>query len=641
MDPDDETRRERALQGLLADDGPWRAVHERSRCAESMLDMDGVQRWSNQSFRDLFGTTAVGLVPHDITAADDRAMTARYLEMHRRGELDRFIVAKRYRTADGTEFGAMLESELVRDTDGIPFAMLGRIIPDGLWRASTFDLSRYKFERVLDAQSELICEWTADGVIVWANQTYTSFFGYTTSVIGMNLLDLVPTENRHEQQATLDLVRRGGLSRTMLRSYESGRTVEWVDTAIRDREGDILSVVSVGRDVTEKQAAQNELDERREAEVIAARRQQSFVATVSHELRNPLHGITGITELLAQRLDGTDEGAMAAALHAQSLTLQRIVNDLLDLSRVEQVGLQLRPTSFDLHSLVRSVTALAATGVRRDAVDVRVEIDPATPIVVMGDGGHLGQILHNVIGNAVKYTTDGHVSVGVTGAPDGTITITVADSGIGIDHRTMERIFEAFVRGDEAAVTHRGAGLGLAIVQLLVTNMGGTIDVSSEVGRGSVFTIRLPLPASTEAPLSVPRPGSAPPPTTMRVLIVDDDVVNQMVAEAQCARLGMTTRTVGSGEQALEVLATERFDVMLLDVQLSGMSGLVVADALRREPNRPYIVGMTASASAADQLACLEAGMDHFVAKPAGLQVVGDALARAAVALSSTDPTTQ
>lgn len=641
IDPDDETRRERSLQGILVDHGPWRAAHERSRCAESILDMNGVQRWSNQSFRDLFGTTAVGLVPDDITATADRAMTAQYLEMHRRGELDRFIVAKRYRTTGGTEFGAMLESELVRDSDGIPFAMLGRIIPDELWRASTFDLSRYKFERVLDAQSELICEWTADGVVVWANQTYMGFFGYTTSVVGMNLLDLVPTENRHEQQATLDLVRRGGLSRTMLRSYEGGRTVEWVDTAIRDREGTILTVVSVGRDVTEKQAAQDELDERREAEVIAARRQQSFVATVSHELRNPLHGITGITELLAQRLDGTDEGAMAAALHAQAITLQRIVNDLLDLSRVEQVGLQLRPTSFDLHSLVRSVTAMAATGVRRDAVDVRVEIDPATPIVVMGDGGHLGQILHNVIGNAVKYTTDGHVSVGVTGTPDGTITITVADSGIGIDHGTMERIFEAFVRGDEAAVTHRGAGLGLAIVQLLVTNMGGTIDVSSEVGRGSVFTIRLPLPASAETPPSVPRPGSTPPSTTMRVLIVDDDVVNQMVAEAQCARLGMTTRTVGSGEQALEVLATERFHVMLLDVQLGGMSGLAVADALRRHPDRPYIVGMTASASAADQLACLEAGMDHFVAKPAGLQVVSDALDRAAAALASTDPTTQ
>jgi signal transduction histidine kinase/ActR/RegA family two-component response regulator len=454
----------------------------------------------------------------------------------------------------------------------------------------------------------------------------------------MNLLDLVPTGNRHEQQATLDLVRRGGLSRTTQRSYEGGRTVEWVDTAIRDREGNILSVVSVGRDVTEKQAAQDELDERREAEVIAARRQQSFVATVSHELRNPLHGITGITELLAQRLDGTDDGAMAAALHAQAITLQRIVNDLLDLSRVEQVGLQLRPTSFDLHSLVCSVTALAATGVRRDAVDVRVEIDPTTPIVVMGDGGHLGQILHNVIGNAVKYTTDGHVSVGVAGAPDGMITFTVADSGIGIDHRTMERIFEAFVRGDEAAVTHRGAGLGLAIVQLLVTNMGGTIDVSSEVGRGSVFTIRLPLPTSAETPPSAPRPGSAPAPGTMRVLIVDDDVVNQMVAEAQCTRLGMTTSIVGSGEQALELLVTERFDVMLLDVQLSGMSGLAVADALRRNPDRPYIIGMTASAAAADQLACFEAGMDHFVSKPAGLQVVSDALARAAAALPPAHP---
>lgn len=639
MDPDDETQREFALGSILGDDGPWRALHERSTYAESILDMDGVQRWSNQAFRDLLGTTAEGLVPDDITANDDRAMTARYLEMLQQGELDRFIVAKRYRRADGTEFGAMLKSELISDADGRPFGIFGRIIPDELWRASTFDLSRYKFERVLDALSELICEWTTEGLIVWANQTYMDYFGYTSSVVGLNLLDLVPQENRGEQQAALDLVRGGNLSRTMLRSYESGRTVEWVDRAIRDPEGNILTVLSVGRDITEKQAAQDELDQRREAEVIAARRQQSFVATVSHELRNPLHGITGITELLAERLDGTDEGAMAAALHAQSLTLQRIVNDLLDLSRVEQVGLQLRLTSFDLHSLVSSVTAMAASDLRRDTVDVRVSIDPATPTVVMGDRDHLGQILHNVIGNAVKYTADGHVSIGVTGTPDGTITFTVADSGIGIDHRTMERIFEAFVRGDEAAVTHRGAGLGLAIVKLLVTNMGGTIDVSSEVGRGSVFTIRLPLPATAETPPSVPRPRSDPPSGTMRVLVVDDDVVNQMVAEAQCARLGMTTSTVGSGEQALEVLRTERFGVMLLDVQLSGMSGLAVAEALRHSPNRPYIIGMTASAAAADQLACFEAGMDHFVTKPAGLQVMSDALAMAAAALPPTDPT--
>jgi len=638
MDPDDETQREFALRSILGSDGPWRALHERSTYAESILDMAGVQRWSNQAFRDLLGTTAEGLVPDDITANDDRAMTAQYLEMLRRGELDRFIVAKRYRRADGTEFGAMLKSELIRDADGRPFGILGRIIPDELWRASTFDLSRYKFERMLDSLSELICEWTTEGVIVWVNQTYMDFFGYTSSVVGLNLLDLVPQENRGEQQAALDLVRGGNLSRTMLRSYESGRAVEWVDTAIRDPEGNILTVLSVGRDITEKQAAQDELDQRREAEVIAARRQQSFVATVSHELRNPLHGISGITELLAERLDGTDEGAMAAALHAQSLTLQRIVNDLLDLSRVEQVGLQLRLTSFDLHSLVSSVTAMAASDLRRDTVAVRVTIDPATPTVVMGDRDHLGQILHNVIGNAVKYTADGHVSIGVTGTPDGTITFTVADSGIGIDHRTMERMFEAFVRGDEATVTHRGAGLGLAIVKLLVTNMGGTIDVSSEVGRGSVFTIRLPLPATAETPPSVPRPMSDPPSGTMRVLVVDDDVVNQMVAEAQCTRLGMTTSTVGSGEQALEVLRTERFDVMLLDVQLSGMSGLAVAEALRDSPNRPFIIGMTASAAAADQVACFEAGMDHFVAKPAGLQVVSDALAMAAAALPPTDP---
>lgn len=611
----------------------WRAIVEDAPIAISVLSPDGRMLIGNARYVELLGYTADdmrAMSVEDVTLPDDRPWTRSYLSRLVSGEIDHHTTDKVFVRKGGGHVRVRLSTTALR-RDGECVAIVGVLVPD----TDRQPLADSWFRKVIQNINDTVTLIDADGTVLDTSGRYKRVMGYPNEFWeSRSLFDvMLPEEAGRVLQMREDILANPGeLIHTTVRMRNADNGVEVLDVHAANLLDDpeIGGILLTTRNITAERELVEQLSRRRDEAVAEAELRSRVMATVSHELRNPLHGITGITELLAQRLDGTDEGAMAAALHAQSLTLQRIVNDLLDLSRVEQVGLQLRPVSFDLTALVRSVTAMATVGLQRDSVEVEVTIDPTTPTIVVGDRDHLGQVLHNVIGNAVKYTTAGHVRIAVASSPDGTTTFTVSDSGIGIDDDTKERIFEAFVRGDEAAVTHRGAGLGLAIVHVLVTNMDGTIEVASEVGRGSTFTITLPLPPGQAAPVPTSPPALEVPSTVLRVLVVDDDAVNQMVAEAQCARLGMTARSVNSGEQALELLRAERFDAMLLDVQLAGMSGLAVAGALRSSPDRPYIIGMTASASAADQEACFEAGMDHFVAKPADLRAISDALARAA-----------
>ena len=607
MDSLDATR-DALITAALDDAGPWRTFMDAAPYALSMIDLTGRQRWSNQAWRLLFGGEVSGMTAVDYTAAADRILTDDYLRRHATGEIDPITVRKRYRRHDGSEFDGDLHSFLLRSADGVAFAMLGRVDPvdsDG-----AYDVLRHRFERVLDAQNELICEWTPDGTVVFANRRYLEFFGYRDGVVGTNLLELVPAEKRHEQLATIELIAAGETVRRLPREYDDGRSVEWVDTAIRGRKGELVSIVSAGRDVTADRAVAAELERRRQAEATGTRRQAAFVATVSHELRNPLHAMCGITELLALHLEGTADGDLATALHAQATTMERIVNDLMDLSSIEQAGLTLRPRPFELHQLLRAEVELAAA-TRDHTLAVDVAIDPAVPAMVSGDPDRVRQILRNVIGNAVKYTE--HGSVHTTDRLDGdVIEFAIADTGIGIDEATLHRLFEPFVRGDQAAQNHQGAGLGLAIVRELIDRMGGTIEVTSRHGEGSRFVIRLPLPPVHSRP-ATSSPDIEADLDGMRVLVVDDDPVNRMLGEAQCTRLGATCESACDGVDALRVLASGSFDVALVDMQMPNMGGLELARIVSAQRQHPYLIGMTASAAAADREACLEAGMQGFV----------------------------
>jgi signal transduction histidine kinase len=350
----------------------------------------------------------------------------------------------------------------------------------------------------------------------------------------------------------------------------------------------------------------------------------AFLANVSHELRTPMNAIIGLT---ADTLDSPlsdDQRDNLAAAHAAALGLLGLLNDILDFSKMEADALRLDPQPFALRELLETQTATFGPEARRKGLTLALELDPDLPARVVGDEGRLRQVLTNLVVNALKFTHQGGVVLRVrTGARPGRIAIAVADSGIGIAPEAQQRIFRPFEQADgSTSRRYGGTGLGLAIVSQLVRQMGGEVALESSLGRGSTFTFEIDLPAADA-------PGEAAPVTReaggaacrrLRILLVDDNPVNLKLAARLLERDGHAVAPAPGGERALELLAEEPFDVVLMDVQMPGMDGLEATAELRRREagsgRRTPIVALTAHSFPEDRTRCLAAGMDGYLAKP-------------------------
>lgn len=387
-------------------------------------------------------------------------------------------------------------------------------------------------------------------------------------------------------------------------------------------------VVVVTRDVTEERAVLADISRRhRQAETVADARNQ-LLATVSHELRNPLHGVRGLAEMLVQEELGESAAALAATIVRQLTGLAQIAEDLLDTARFEAGRPVLRPVATELSVLVADVVDLARYGLDDRPVDVTASIDGDVAPWVLVDAGRLRQVLTNLLGNAIKFTPAGRVELAVRRPEPDVVTFSVRDTGIGIPAEEQDAIFEPFGVASTAGDA-RGAGLGLSIVARLVAAMDGTVELTSEIGSGTHIEIWLPLvacdpPVRTEFGVSLP--------VGLRVLVVEDHPVNQQLAQSQLERLSLSPTIVGTGEEAIGVLfddAEAPFDVVLMDEQLPGMSGSETSRRIRAAEGpraRTPIVGLSASASVAEHDAFRAAGMDEFIAKPASLRDLATAI---------------
>lgn len=386
--------------------------------------------------------------------------------------------------------------------------------------------------------------------------------------------------------------------------------------------------VVVTRDITTERAGFVELAERRRHAEAAVDARTRLLATVSHELRNPLHAAHGIAELLAA--DDLPVGAadLAGSLVRQLASLSRVTQDLLDAARLEVGSVVIVPGPTDLRALVGDVVELgrAAAGDRPVSIAGRVAHD--VPRWVMADADRLRQILTNLVGNAVRFTQRGAVEVAVRlDAADRTV-FSVVDTGVGIPLDEQRVILEPFAVASTAG-SERGAGLGLSVVERLVGAMGGTMTLQSTVGRGTRIDVTLPF-AECDPPPSVEQTST---PSGLRVLVIEDNPVNQQLALRQLERLGFDATVVGTGEDGYELLAADpsAFDVVLMDQQLPGWSGVETTIRIRElggDAESLPVIGVSASATGTDRATFLDAGMDDLVAKPATLMDLSDAIAR-------------
>ncbi len=391
----------------------------------------------------------------------------------------------------------------------------------------------------------------------------------------------------------------------------------------------------------ERAKAQAALSEALVAAEAANRAKSEFLANMSHEIRTPMNGVLGMLELASfGELDGAQRRHLAHASEA-GRSLLRIIDDILDFSKIEAGRLDVESIPFDLPATLARVESTVAPLAHAKQLGFGVSIDPSLAPRWLGDPIRLGQILLNLAGNAVKFTERGSVEIVVTPVrverDAAMIAFTVTDTGIGIDAGTRERLFRSFAQADSSTTRrYGGTGLGLAISRRLAELMGGTLDVVSEPGQGSRFTctVRLGVVADQSAPgTGRTTARSADRLDGVRVLLVEDNPVNQIVAKAMLGRAGAEVRLAGDGEQAIAQLDQAPVDVVLMDVQMPVLDGFEATRRLRQDPRWAAlpVIAMTANALPDDRLACLNAGMDDYLTKPLDMGDLLSMIARHAV----------
>jgi CheY-like chemotaxis protein/HPt (histidine-containing phosphotransfer) domain-containing protein len=347
---------------------------------------------------------------------------------------------------------------------------------------------------------------------------------------------------------------------------------------------------------------------------------------MSHEIRTPMNGVIGMINLLLRTSLDERQRNYAATVSRSAEALLRIINDILDISKVEAGKLELEAAPFNPRSLCSEVARLTETQARNKKIQFFLKLADDVPAALVGDSLRLRQVLLNLCGNAVKFTSQGFVSLEVsfaaTGGGAAGVSFTVRDTGIGISEGDLKKLFTKFQQAD-TSMTRRygGTGLGLSISRQIVELMGGSIGVESAPGRGSVFsfTVRLPLAPGFVTEDSAAQPGEATLDLSGRtVLVAEDSTVNQEVIMAMLERYGITPVIASNGREALLMAQGRRFDLILMDCQMSEMDGLEATRRLRdgQKNQDTKIVAVTSNAMPADRDLCLAAGMDDYISKP-------------------------
>jgi PAS domain S-box-containing protein len=368
----------------------------------------------------------------------------------------------------------------------------------------------------------------------------------------------------------------------------------------------------------------------------AAKAKSQFLATVSHEIRTPINGVLGMTELLAATSLSQEQLQLLHMLQSSGNSLKGIINDILDFSSIDAGKLDLDNATFSLADLLDDLKQDFAVQAQEQDLQLSLQYSPNLPAWVMGDASRLRQVFSNLISNAIKFTPKGDVAISVlaTETPD-VYQATIRDTGIGMSPAVLSHLFNAFMQANASTTReYGGTGLGLVISASLVQRMHGRIWVESEVGQGSSFHFTFHAPRGRQAPAIKPvQPVTATDMSYLRVLLVEDHHVNRLLVMKFLQKLGVEPDVALDGQEALACLKSKAYDVILMDIQMPNMDGLTATRHIRANIHihQPHIIALTANAFAEDRAVCHDVGMNDFVSKPVSMARLVDALSHVPV----------
>jgi PAS domain S-box-containing protein len=484
-----------------------------------------------------------------------------------------------------------------------------------------------------------------------ATPLFFQIFGYSASETSFNLRG--PETNERDRERLERALRSGVRSSAELILYgRSGRPL-WIEVLAKPvvRDGEVDSTIVLTRDLTEQKRIEREMQRYAQemkqrnqdlAESVRAARQADeaksrFLANMSHEIRTPMNGIIATAELLLTTKLDTEQRDYAATIRNSGNLLLMLLNDILDLSRIEAGKLELQTTRFAIPEMITETLSLLALSARTKGLELEYDTDASIPVELWGDPSRLRQVLSNLVSNAIKFTESGEVRVSVSlqrlARDSATVRFQIRDTGIGVPEEQQPRLFQRFaqVAGQDRS-KYGGAGLGLAICRQLVELMGGEIGYKRNEGKGSTFWFTVPLGVQRGA--EQPNPSehahhpAAEPKEGRRILVAEDNEVNQRIAIRMLEKAGYCAKVVGNGRLAVEEIQRHDYDLVLMDVQMPEMDGFVATQAIRSLNKAVPVIAMTANAMAGDRERCLASGMNDYVSKPVNLTLLRSTIER-------------